>query len=97
MAFIKSPINPTKDKDLKLSSKLISVASNFVAGVGLCTYIGYLIDESTGKKNFYLPIGAGVGLVWAFYETFKLVFWLNKMNKTDNLEKNNLKKTETLK
>ncbi len=63
------------------SSKLMSIGTNFVAGVGVFTYIGYYIDEKLGKKGFYLPIGAGIGLLWGFYETFKLVYLSNKKEK----------------
>ena len=69
------------DKERSLSSRLMLVGTNFLAGVGVCTYIGYYIDERLGKKNYYLVIGAILGLVWGFYETFKLVYFLNQREK----------------
>ena len=69
---------PDKNNFKSTNSKLMMIGTNFVAGVGVCSYIGYYIDEKLGRKGFYLPIGAGIGILWSFYETFKLVYSLNK-------------------
>lgn len=90
--------NLKSDEDSRLNSKLMFLGTNFLAGMGVCSYIGYYIDERLGKKNYYLAIGAGIGLLWVFYETFKWVYFLNrKENKKKQLDNVDPKDAKTKK
>jgi F0F1-type ATP synthase assembly protein I len=73
-------------KDNRIAGRLFVIGTNFIAGVAVLGYLGHLLDKRTGHEQFYMPIGAALGIAWALYEALKLAFWLSKEDeqKDDN-------------
>ncbi|BBM89650.1 hypothetical protein COTS27_01356 [Spirochaetota bacterium] len=68
---------------LKDRGRLLTLATNFIAGMGLLAFLGYQLD-SYMKTNHYLYtlLGLALGFIWGFYEIIK--FALRTQNQTNN-------------
>ncbi len=72
-----------KDKDNKnhlLKSRLMSLPINLIGSVILFSFLGFLLDRHFEKKGLYLIIGVLLAIFWGFYEIFKTVFLINKLD-----------------
>jgi F0F1-type ATP synthase assembly protein I len=67
--------------------KILYMGTNFIAGPLLLGFIGRLIDHKTGRQYMFLTIGVILGLIWAFYEAFKIAFYISKEDKEDKNKK----------
>ncbi len=54
--------------------RVIILGTNFLAGIGLLSFVGHYIDNKTGHDYLYTLTGAIVGFIWAMYETWKFLF-----------------------
>jgi F0F1-type ATP synthase assembly protein I len=58
--------------------KFMIVGANFLAGPLVLGLAGRWLDHRTGHEYRFLIIGVILGLVWAFYEAFKIAWYISK-------------------
>ena len=78
-----------KKEKKSLENRLVDLAYHFFTGFILMSLLGYYLGQQCGKTFIGVLIGSLLGLFWGFYEVFKLVFAMNREEKTKkvNLEK----------
>ena len=70
-----------KEKEIKqrqIAGRLFLVGSNFIAGVAVLGYLGYLLDKRLGYEDRYMVVGASLGIIWAVYEAIKMACWVSR-------------------
>lgn len=65
---------------------MITVGTNFIAGVCVLGYLGHLLDNRLGHEYRYMAAGSFLGIIWALYEAIKLALWVSREDqpKDDN-------------
>ena len=77
--------NYAKQRNMK--GKMISLGSNFIAGIGLLSFLGYKLDEYVGNKKYlYTLLGMFLGFFWGMYETYKIVVFSNKEENKNRID-----------
>ena len=72
------------NKDRLLRARLLSLPINLIGSVILFSFLGFLLDRHFEKKGLYLIIGVLLAIFWSFYEVFKTVFLINKLDSETN-------------
>ncbi len=76
-------------RERQLAGRLFIIGSNFIAGVAVLGYLGYLLDKRLGYEDRYMVAGAFLGIVWAVYEAIKLAYLISRedvINKNEDSE-----------
>ena len=71
-------------KELSIRNKLLVTGTNFAAGVGVLTFIGYHLDRKFGHEALYTVSGALLGVTWGIYETIKTALLSSKASNDQN-------------
>jgi F0F1-type ATP synthase assembly protein I len=61
--------------------RIMIVGANFLAGPVVLGFAGRWLDHKTGHEYRFLITGVILGLLWAFYEAFKIAWYINKEDK----------------
>ena len=77
------PIKKVMEKSRK-NQNVMAVGLNYVAGVAIFFWLGYLADEFFGTQFVYKLIGTFVGI---FGSTFKLIKDTQKFNESQTSKK----------
>jgi len=78
-------------KTRSLFGRVFVLGINFLAGPLVLGFIGRWIDHKTHHEYRYFIVGVILGLVWAFYESFKMAWYISKDERksvTENGPKN---------
>lgn len=65
-------------KQRQIAGRLFIIGSNFVGGVAVLGYLGYLLDKRLGYEDRYMVVGASLGIIWAVYEAIKMAYWISR-------------------
>ena len=74
-------------REHSLSSGMMTVGTNFAAGMLVLGYLGHLLDGYLDSGRTYRDLGVIIGIAWGFYELIKLVKKQNKINYPDENDK----------
>ena len=87
MVFFRKEVNDFTVKPL--AGRMIMLGSNFLAGIAVLGYIGYLIDKKQGTAPWYMGAGCFLGVLYGLYESVKVALAL--MREQESSETSNLK------
>ena len=73
-------------KQRSMFGRVFTLGVNFLAGPLVLGIFGRWLDHKTGHEYRYFMTGVILGLVWAFYESFKMAWYMNRDEKKSDKE-----------
>jgi hypothetical protein len=68
-------------------SMLVMLGTNIAVGMGVFTLIGFFVDKKRGAGHMFTIIGAVVGFLYAGYEVWKALKWLETVEMAEQTGK----------
>ncbi|MFH0919024.1 MAG: AtpZ/AtpI family protein [Fibrobacterota bacterium] len=73
-------------KTRSMFGRVFVLGVNFLAGPLVLGFFGRWLDHKTHHEYRYFIIGVILGLVWAFYESFKMAWYISRDDKKNEAE-----------